>query len=371
MIDILYIIGQLDVGGTETQLLALVGCLDRSSFRPHVACLSEDAALAAQFRHVGCGVHVVSPGISKWNRLFWLLSVIRTVKPQIVQAIGWAWYLGIFASILARIPIIVASERTVPKWKSRRHQLLDHWLLRRANLVTVNAEAVKKYVVQDLGVRSDMCRVVPNGIDLDAFDNAARMGLRESKPRKARRDCSVVCVVANLRPEKRLNLVLDAYRRVTEERRSVAMQLWLVGQGTMQAQLANQSCRTGIQDQAVFWGYRDDVPAILTGVNIGVLASRTEGLPNVILEYMAAGLPVVATRVAGTPELVMNGETGFLVPPGSPDALAEAIAHLLNDPSLAVRMGKAGRAVVERRFSLDLMVKQTQAVYHSLLKEYL
>ena len=369
MIDVVYVIGQLAVGGTETQLLALARNLDRGRFRPHVACLSDDAELADQFREAGCPVHVASPDLNRFQRLQWLLSVLRMIRPAIVQAIGYAWYWGIPSAVLSRVPAIIASERGIPYWKTSRHRLLDRWLLRRASLVLVNADAVKRHVIQDLGVRPDACCVIPNGIDLEAFEDTAEIGLRGDIPIEASFDRPVVCAVGNLKPEKGIDTLLTACVTIREQSGSEVPQLWVVGDGIMRPQLEALSRELGRPESTVFWGQRDDVPAVLGHATVGVLASRTEGLPNVVLEYMAGGLPVVATAVAGTPELVVDGETGFLVPPDAPDCLAEAILRLLHDPCLARRMGQAGRSRVEQQFSLERMVQETEAAYEFVLDE--
>ena len=114
---------------------------------------------------------------------------------------------------------------------------------------------------------------------------------------------------------------------------------------------------------------RQDVPAILKYATMGVLSSRIEGLPNAIIEYMAAGLPVVATAVGGTSELVLHGETGLLVSPNNPGGLAEAILHLLEHPDQARQYGVAGRRRVEQSFSLDRMIAETEDAYASLLSQ--
>jgi glycosyltransferase involved in cell wall biosynthesis len=119
----------------------------------------------------------------------------------------------------------------------------------------------------------------------------------------------------------------------------------------------------------VFAGHRTDVPEILQALDIFVLPSNWEGLPNAVLEAMAAGLPVVATRVGGVPEVVVEGQTGILVPPRDPNALADALLTLLRDPNLRRRMGQAGRQRVQEYFSVDQMVSKTETLYEQLLSE--
>jgi glycosyltransferase involved in cell wall biosynthesis len=135
--------------------------------------------------------------------------------------------------------------------------------------------------------------------------------------------------------------------------------------GAYENELRSEAERLGVSDRVVFAGYRDDVPALLAGCDVFCLPSFAEGLPLVVLEAMAQGKPVVATPVGGTAELVVHGETGLLVPPGDADALAAALAELLDDPSAAARMGAAGRARVLAEFSAAAMVERVLGLYES------
>jgi len=133
--------------------------------------------------------------------------------------------------------------------------------------------------------------------------------------------------------------------------------------GAYEAALREEARRLGVADRLVLTGYRDDVPALLAGCDVFCLPSRAEGMPLVILEAMAQARPVVATSVGGTPELVVDGETGLLVPPNDVDCLADALARVLADPGLATRMGEAGRARVERHFSLAASTARVLSLY--------
>jgi glycosyltransferase involved in cell wall biosynthesis len=142
-----------------------------------------------------------------------------------------------------------------------------------------------------------------------------------------------------------------------------------VGDGPLRNSLEQLAQALGVSDHVAFLGTRSDVPALLQQVTIGVNSSQNEGFPNAIIEYMAANLPVVATNVGGVPELVIDGETGTLVPSDNPSALADALLYLLRTPVVARRMGAAGRRRVEEHFTAQRMVRETEAVYEALLKQ--
>ena len=366
--DIVYVIGQLGIGGTERQLVALVQRLDRRQFQPHVICLSQDDTLSEPMRQAGCPVYVVPRerlGLARtW---LGLLSHLRRLRPAVAHVFAYARYLAIPAAWVARVPHIVVSERNVPLWKASWHRLLDRVLLRYVDLALANADRVRQTFWLDLGLPAERCRVIYNGLDLSAFDVQQRAGFAAPIPDGIENPLSgrVICAVANAEPKKRLNILIQAYASVRQQHPDTS--LWIVGDGKQKPELVNLAESLKIANRVHFWGRRYDVPAILRYATMGVLSSRIEGCANALLEYMAAGLPAVATRVGGNPELVVEDETGLLVPSGNPQALADAILYLLQRPDVARQYGIAGRHRVEQHFSMELMLSETEEVYLDLL----
>lgn len=365
---IVYVIGQLGVGGTERQLLALVQRLDRRQFQPYVICLSQDDTLSEPMRQAGCPVYVVPRerlGLARtW---LGLLSHLRKLRPAIVHVFAYARYLAIPAAWVARVPHVVVAERTVPLWKASWPRLLDRVLLRYVDLALANADRVRQAFWLDLGLPAERCRVIYNGLDLAAFDAQQQASLTAPIPDGTEHSLSghVICAVANAEPKKCLNILIQAYALVCQQHPDT--NLWIVGEGKQEPELVNLAESLKIANRVHFWGRRYDVPAILRYATMGVLSSRIEGCANALLEYMAAGLPVVATRVGGNPELVLEGETGLLVPFGNPQALADAILYLLQHPDVARQYGIAGRHRVEQCFSMELMMRETEKVYLNLV----
>jgi glycosyltransferase involved in cell wall biosynthesis len=192
--------------------------------------------------------------------------------------------------------------------------------------------------------------VVPNGVDISAYT-----------PRPARPALRKVITVANLRSEKGHDVLIDAAVDVLHRFPDATFEC--VGAGPELATLRARAADHGIGQAFTFAGHCEDVPAKLADADIFVLPSRSEAFPNAVLEALAAGLPVIASGTGGILELVDEGRTGLLVPPGEPNLLADAIRHLMSDAALGARLGSAARAHVQSQYSFDRMVASFERVY--------
>jgi glycosyltransferase involved in cell wall biosynthesis len=220
--------------------------------------------------------------------------------------------------------------------------------------------------IEQTGVSPEKVVTIYNGVDAENFSTSGtRTTGQVLQPFGIPTDVPLVGSVGRFRPQKGYADLLVAMKQVKEN--APTARLLLVGDAELQADLEAKAMSLGLDEVVTFAGVRTDVPEILTALDVFVLASLWEGMPNAILEAMAAGLPVVATAVGGTPEVVVDGVTGLLVPPRDPTALAQAITRLLDDPDLRQRMGRAGRERVLQHFSVEQMVKRTQTLYEQLL----
>jgi glycosyltransferase involved in cell wall biosynthesis len=175
----------------------------------------------------------------------------------------------------------------------------------------------------------------------------------------------LVGVVARLQPEKGVANFLEAAARVSgafPDARFV-----VVGDGPLREELLDLARRLGISERVCFLGYRTDSRALMALMDLLVVPSLTEGSPLIVLEAIAAGVPVVASAVGGIPDQLRHGKEGLLVPPGAPDALGEALAALLRDPEYARRLGEAGRRRAKNEFSHEALVRRIEGVYHAVL----
>jgi len=204
---------------------------------------------------------------------------------------------------------------------------------------------------------------VRNGLDLATFDQLAAKGLRE--PIDVPEGAPIVAVIGNLWPVKGHRTLLEAVAKLPADLHHV--RFVCAGEGPERTYLASRIAELGLRGRVLLLGHRLDVPALLARCNAACLCSSAEGLSNALMEAMAARLPVIATRVGGNPELVREGENGWLVPYGDPGALAEKLTALLRAPEDAQAMGRRGRERVERELTLERMADGYGALYRRLL----
>lgn len=366
MVRVLYVIATLDPAGAERQLVALATRLDRSAFEPTVCCLTRGGPLEQDLAAADVPVHVLHKrGKLDLGALLRLCALVRRSRPHVVHTwLFTANLWGRLAAILCGVPVIVASERAADVWKTPLHRWVDRRLAARSACVLANARAVERFCVQRVGLAQDRVRVILNGFDIDAFDAAAAILPAGDVPDTG--PDPVIGVVARMEEQKGLAYLVRAMGYL--QRAGCRAQLWMVGDGPLRPDLQRLADDEGVRHCVRFLGQRPDIPALMQHMDLVVLPSLWEGLPNVLIEAMGASRPVVATDVDGTPEVVVHGETGLLVPPRDPQALAEAIARLLADPDRRRRMALAGRARAERAFGMARMVRETADLYRDMVQ---
>ncbi|MEM6325513.1 MAG: glycosyltransferase [Bacteroidota bacterium] len=343
-IRVLVLIGQLELGGSERQLLLTMKHLDRARFEPHVAVLNRGASHAQHevLREMGVPVWTAPEGKrGPHRRLAWLYPLCRRLRPRVLHS--WTAYTNPYAVIAgraARVPRVIGSLRgtasALPSagWPG----LLVGAFLRGADRLVVNADALREEAT-GAGTPPGRIVVIPNGVEVDTEAQPADLA-----PLGVPAGAPVVLQIGNLRTVKNHGLFIRAMARVRREMpEAVGM---IVGgespsEPTVRAEL--EALDAEINGGVVFAGFRRDVSALLRRANVLTLTSHSEGMPNVVLEAMAMGVPVVAVRVGGVAELVVDGVSGETVEPGAEADLAAVIAALLADPTRASKMGEVGR----------------------------
>jgi len=358
---VLYLVTELETGGAQTALAGLALNLDRRRFQPLVACLY-GAGATAQRLQAG-GVPVTDLGMrhkADVGAVVRLWRLLRRERPLILHAFLFhANLLACLVGRLAGVPIILVSERTMGM--ENRARYVVNWLTAPlANRIVAVSPSVRDFVVQRVGIPASKVLVIPNGVDVARFA-AAQPISRAAWGLPA--EGSLIGAVMRLDPVKGGETLVRAVAALPPGPHAV-----VVGDGPQRAAWESLADALGVAGRIHFVGYQADVPAWLAACDVFVLSSEREGMPNAVLEAMAAGRPVVATAVGGTPDVVLDGVTGLLVPPRDPAALARAIQSLLDDPARAREMGAAGRWRVEEHFSLEAVVARTVALYDSLLK---
>ncbi len=344
MVRVTFLIDQLAPGaGTENQLLGLLEGLDRSRVEPRLITLTEDPSWP--LTHAPCPAHAL--GVTRLGApagMRAILAAARRLREHADLAITFfpdASFVGVVAARLAGRPVLTTRRNLAydaGAGSPRRYRLLNRWTRR----VIANADAVAQAVRQGEGLGTERIEVIPNAVDLVRFHppgpehraaTRERLGLPREGP-------LWVCV-ANLRPVKGHALLLESMARLGD----AAPHLALIGGGPLRAELESRVETSGLAGRVRFLGALPDAAPALAAADGFVLASSSEGMPNGVLEAMAAGLPVVATDVGGTRELL--GEAGRLVPSGDGEALSDALAALSADPQLRLDLGTRARARAE------------------------
>ncbi|HUN51891.1 MAG TPA: glycosyltransferase [Candidatus Sulfotelmatobacter sp.] len=382
--SLLVVITDLDSGGTERQLLAVLPKLRQRGLDIGICVLTHAGTMAQQFTAAGISVH--EPVGAAWlgrlpSRLarpllhlasaLTLLRLLYRRRPEILHFIlPPAYLVGGLASLAAPPGIRVMSRRSLNLYQ-RRYPLLarlEHRLHRRMQAIIGNAQAVLADLRAE-GVPAARLHLIRNGIDVSRFAGVDRAVVRAGLGIGG--DALVLIVVANLIPYKGHADLLAALAQV-QDRLPRDWQLLCVGHdtGRIGPALQQRALRDGIAGHLHWLGSRDDVPQLLAAADVALLCSHEEGFPNAILEAMAAGLPVIATRVGGSAEAVLDGETGILVPPREPRLLGDAIAALAGDATRRSAYGRAGRRRVEREFALERAVDAYDRLYRDLLARH-
>ena len=364
-ISVLYLITELDAGGAQTALYRLLKHADQTRIKPVAACFyNGDKLMANKIRQLG------APVVDLQMTTFWridalwrLYKLLRRERPSILHScLFHANFLGRIVGQLARVPVIITSRRNVEiggPWRER----LKRWTVSLDDKIVAVCAAARQAEIERAGAPPEKVVTIYNGIEPNDYTVNARQTIRREfdVPPSAK----LLGTVGRMHPQKGHVYLLTALRRVRE--RFPDARLLVVGDGRLRAQLQSQVHEQQLEDGVTFTGVRSDIPEILSALDLFVLPSLWEGLPNVILEAMAAGLPVVATAVGGAPELVADGQTGLLVPPAQAEALEQAIMQMLENPAQAKNMGQAGHERVLTHFSLAQTVAATTALYDELL----
>jgi glycosyltransferase involved in cell wall biosynthesis len=369
---VLKVVPTLMCGGTENQFMALSRRLDPSRFALEFACLRRWGPFVQEIvdRRIPLSVYNVTTfrSVRAITQQAKLARHIARRRIHIVHA--YNFYGNVFAVAPARLaaPVVIASIRDCAPYLTSMQKRVQRYACQFADCILVNAEAVRRWLVDD-GYNDSQIVVIPNGVDLTRFaappdrDRLCReLGLPTTAP--------IVVIVSRLTRLKGLEELLEAaalLRPEHPEARYVIVGETAPSDTAYLDVLTRLAGAHGIADRVVFTGLRSDVPAVLAAADVSVMPSLNEALSNVLLESMAAGAPTVATCVGGTPEVLVDGATGLLVPPSDSRALAAAMARLLVDRALALRIGQAGRRLIHDRFSVDRMVASTEKLYAELL----
>ena len=363
-IRIAFCITDLDVGGAERMLVELVTRLDRLRWEPRVYCLSDSGALVERLQAAQIPVNCFgAKSVRNLGVIPRLTLELKKFSPALIQCFLFhANFVGRIAAWKAGVPRVVCGIRVAerrsrfPLWLDRLTQfLVDH------NVCV--SQAVAEFSIRKGGLKESKLSVIPNAVEFDRFDNAVAINRAELEFSTA----PLVLFVGRLDPQKAPFIVLEAFARLLQ--RHPDWQLLFVGDGPLRAEMTAWVSRRELDHRIQIAGWRPDVPELLKTADLLALPSLWEGMPNIVLEAMAAGLPVVVSRVEGTEELIRDGETGLLVAPGSIIELERQIEAILVDAELSNRLKNAAKQAVQTTFTMDRMVSAYEQLYLWLITE--
>jgi len=371
---VLQLIDSFQQGGSERQAIQLTRLLRKSGrYNVLLASLNPDGPLRAEIENLDLGETPSYPLTSFYDRnaVTQLRRLVRHLREARINLLHTHdFYTNIFgmtAGFLAGVPVRIASRRDTTGMRSRSQERAQRVAYSLAHHIVSNSEAVRQKLAKE-GISKEKIAVIYNGLDLErvTFASFARKDTLETLGLDSEFTGPIVTIVANMRHDvKDYPMFLRAARQVNE---TVSGAVFLLaGEGELMDSIKAVAFELGIASKTFCLGRCENVAQLLSVSDVCVLSSRAEGFSNSILEYMAAGRPVVATDVGGAREAVLEGETGYLVPSGDYGLMAERIISLLNEPSRAAEMGKSGRRLTEQKFSCEAQLKKTEALYEKLL----
>jgi L-malate glycosyltransferase len=367
---VFYLVDSFDVGGTETQAVELALRMGAAGYEVTLGSLRAQGPLLERLRGAPIAVKEFHPrggidspeGIYQIVRLSWFL---RRAKFNVVHTHDlWSNLMGVPAARLAGVPAIVSSQRDLAHfdWYKGSRRVWLRRIQNLSNIVLANSTPVRDALIAEDRFAPEKLRVIRNGVDIEKFQGSGEREVLFPNIENGK----LIVLVGNMHSDVKGHPWLIASAPAVL-REFPSTRFVLVGDGEARDSFAKQVSELGLSRNFLFLGRRRDVPRILSSCDIAVLPSRAEGLPNAVLEYMAAGLPVVASRAGGIEELVEDGVTGLLVPVEDSAALSAAFLRYLRTPEEAGQMGKRGQAFVARNFSFDRLVREVDELYSALL----
>jgi glycosyltransferase involved in cell wall biosynthesis len=381
-IKVLRVIARLNIGGPAIHVVLLSAGLNRDRFESMLVSGRENPGEGSMLDYAQShGVQPVlipeiigefSLGPRELQALVRLYRLMRQERPQVVHThTAKAGFVGRLAARLARVPVVVHTFHghvLQGYYSPRKTQLLRRMERGLAGLtdgIIAVSEQVKRDLVTYGVAAADRIRVISLGLELEPFLHKSRSPGGFRRELRLHGGERLVGIVGRMFPIKNHRLFLEAAALVARE--DPAARFVLVGDGTLRPVLERQAQESGIADRVIFIGWRRDLPEIYADLDVLAVTSNNEGTPVSAIEAMAAGCPVVATHVGGLPDLISEGETGYLVPPGNAGAVATAVLRVLRQPEMARGVGEAARKAALERFSAQRLITDMEQLYLELL----
>jgi sugar transferase (PEP-CTERM/EpsH1 system associated) len=370
---VVHLVYRLDIGGLETLLVDTINRMPAHRYRHAVVCLTDYTDFAKRITRADVELFALhkQPGLGLDSHVK-LFKLLRRLRPAILHTynLGTIEYAAV--AMLAGVPVRVHAEHGRdagdPNGTNRKHNLLRRLLVPVIDRYVPVSSDLRQWLKDVVGIPDAKNQFIGNGVDTERF-RAGPVAGDPAEPWGAPGPF-VIGTVGRLQDVKDQACLIDAFARLRDllPAERDRLRLVLVGDGPLRARLAERIAAAGLQDVAWLAGPRSDVAPVMRSFSLFALPSMAEGTPVTLLEAMASGLPVVASRVGGIPELVQDGATGTLVPAGDPEQLALALASYVSDSARVRLHGLAGRARVEQHYSIAAMLASYLALYDGLCK---
>jgi glycosyltransferase involved in cell wall biosynthesis len=362
---IAFCITDLDAGGAERALVQIVTRLDRRRWEPHVFCLDAGGVLVTELRSAGIDVVCLGANRPRNFLVVWpLYRRLAALRPAILQTFLFhANIVGRLAGAAARVPAIVSGIRVAEK-RSRTRLWIDRVTDRLVTAHVCVSRDVADFSANHGGLPSKKVQVIPNGVDFGRFANAAPADLTQfGVPRGSR----VLLFVGRLDPQKGPLQLLEAATELFADHAD--LHLVMVGDGPLVSELREWTRARNWESRIHFAGRQEDIAGLMRAADLFVLASQWEGLPNVVLEAMAAGTPVVATAAEGVRDLLGEGKLGVVVPLSGEPRLPEAIRYALREEELRRERAVKAQSIVREKFTWPQVVSEYEHFYTGILAQ--
>lgn len=369
---VVHLIYKLDFGGLETMMVERINRMPAEKYRHAIICLTDYTEFSKKISKQNVQLFSLhkSPGLSLTTH-FRLWQLLRQLRPAIMHSYNLSAIEYAAVAMLARVPVRIngahGRDSNDPDGSNKKHNFLRRMLTPLHATYYAVSDDLKNWLTNIIGVPDNKNRLLTNGIDIEKFCPETKPdALNEISERYD--NCIVFGTVGRIQAIKDHSNLIDAFillLKIAPQHRH-RMRLVIVGDGPLLLSLQTKIAQEGIEDLVWLAGARTDIAELMRGFSVFVLSSIAEGTPVTILEAMASGLPVVATRVGGIPEVVIDGETGRLVPPSDAQALANALVPYLEQSNLAQLQGAAGRMRIEKKYSMNSMVAAYMEMYDDM-----
>lgn len=370
---VVHLIYKLDFGGLETMMVERINRMPAEQYRHAIICITDYTDFSQKISKPNVALFCLhKPAGLALATHYHLWRLLRQLRPDILHSYNLSAIEYAAVAALARVPVRIngahGRDSNDPLGTNKKHNLLRRALIPLHSTYYAVSDDLKNWLTKTIGVPDNKNRLLTNGIDIQRFRPAATAAEANEIHRRFP-GCFVMGTVGRIQAIKDHNNLIDAFiaLRASMPEHQDKMRLVIIGDGPLLAAMRAKVERAGIAEYVWLPGARTDIAELMRGFSVFVLSSIGEGTPVTILEAMSTGLAVIATRVGGIPELVLEGVTGSLVPPSDAKALASALAGYLTQPDMQARQGEAGRARIEKKYSINAMVSAYLQMYDEML----